>query len=77
MLPPTLEKFPERLRRAREVRGLTQAQLAAKIQRTYSVISSLERGVQVPSADQIVKLCDALDVSAGWLLGRKRKKVQK
>ena len=77
MLPPTLEKFPERLRRARKARGLTQAKLAEKIQRTYNVISNLERGVQVPSADQIVKLCDALDVSAGWLLGRKRKKVQK
>lgn len=77
MLPTTLEKFPERLRRAREVRGLTQAQLAEKIQRTYNVISNLERGVQVPSADQIVKLCDALRVPADWLLGRKRKKVQK
>lgn len=77
MLPPTLEKFPERLRRARKARGLTQAKLAEKIQRTYNVISNLERGVQVPSADQIVKLCDALRVPADWLLGRKRKKVQK
>lgn len=77
MLPPTLEKFPERLRRARKARKLTQAQLAEKIQRTYNVISNLERGVQVPSADQIVKLCDALRVPADWLLGRKRKKVQK
>ena len=77
MLPSTLKKFPDRLRRAREVRGLTQAQLAEKIQRTHNVISNLERGVQVPSADQIVRLCDALDVSAEWLLGRKRKKVQK
>ena len=72
MLPPTLKKFPERLRRARKARGLTQAKLAEKIQRTYNVISNLERGVQVPSADQIVKLCDALRVPADWLLGRKR-----
>jgi transcriptional regulator with XRE-family HTH domain len=77
MLPPTLEKFPERLRRARKARKLTQVQLGEKLHYSNNTVSSWERGQQTPDADQIVRLCDALRVPADWLLGRKRKKVQK
>ena len=58
------------LRKAREEAGLTQEQLsfAAKIDRTY--ISQLENGHKSPTVDVLLRLCDALGVSASDFLAR-------
>ena len=68
---PQPSVFGDRLLVAREKRGMSQADLAAKTGLSPAVISHFERGVrQFPSADTLVKLTDALQVSSDYLLGR-------
>ena len=60
----------DELRKAREEVGLTQEQLsfAAEVDRSY--ISQLENGRKSPTVDVLLRLCDALGVSASGLLAR-------
>jgi transcriptional regulator with XRE-family HTH domain len=63
--------FGRRLRQARDLRGLTQAQLAEKSRVSAVMISHFETGVRPSaSADNLVKLSNALEVSIDYLLGR-------
>ncbi|HEN9551144.1 TPA: helix-turn-helix transcriptional regulator [Acinetobacter baumannii] len=62
--------FPERLKEIRELRKLTQAQLAEKSKIPSTSISHLESGSRKPSFDNLRKLGIALDVSTDYLLGR-------
>jgi transcriptional regulator with XRE-family HTH domain len=68
-MPPT--EFGKRLKEAREIRGLTQDDLADRAGVTAVQISHYETGVK-PSASAItlVKLADALSVTIDYLLGR-------
>ena len=68
-MPPT--PFGLRLAKARGTRELTQEQLAQKSGVPAAVISHFETGVRASaSADNLVKLADALRVSVDYLLGR-------
>lgn len=59
----------ERIKYAREKKGLLQAQLAELIGvKSPSVISNWEKGTNKPDAEKIVALCKALDISASYLL---------
>ncbi|KAF1011599.1 MAG: HTH-type transcriptional regulator ImmR [Acinetobacter bereziniae] len=62
--------FPQRLKEIRELRKLTQAQLAEKSKIPSTSISHLESGSRKPSFDNLRKLGIALDVSTDYLLGR-------
>ena len=62
--------FPERLRAAREYRGLTQGDLAVRAQLQPSAISHFETGSRKPSFDNLRLLADTLDVTTDYLLGR-------
>lgn len=62
--------FPERLRAAREYRGLNQSELAVKAKMQASAISHFETGTRKPSFDNLRNLADALDVATDYLLGR-------
>ncbi|NUZ07894.1 helix-turn-helix domain-containing protein [Piscinibacter koreensis] len=62
--------FPERLRTAREYRGLTQGQLAERANLQPSAISHFETGARKPSFDNLRLLADTLDVTTDYLLGR-------
>jgi transcriptional regulator with XRE-family HTH domain len=64
------DMFRKRLRAARDLRGLTQAQLAAKVGMPASSITVFEGGSRKPSIDNLRRLADGLDVSADYLLGR-------
>jgi transcriptional regulator with XRE-family HTH domain len=70
-MPPKPGEFGIRLKQVRDLRGLTQAELAEKAGLTAVQISHFETGVK-PSASAItlVKLADALSVSIDYLLGR-------
>ncbi len=59
-----------RVRVRRRLLGLNQAQLAARMGGHRSAISLIEAGRRVPSAANLVRLSDALECSADWLLGR-------
>jgi transcriptional regulator with XRE-family HTH domain len=64
--------FPERLRTARDYRGLNQSELAVKAKMQASAISHFETGTRKPSFDNLRNLADALDVTTDYLLGRVR-----
>ena len=64
------EVFPERLRAARDKRGLNQGDLAKRAGLQASAISHFETGTRKPSFDNLRRLADALDVTTDFLLGR-------
>jgi transcriptional regulator with XRE-family HTH domain len=65
----------ERLRVARELSGLTQMQAAELAldpmtdgTYRYQTISEFERGLRIPTAPELARLCEAYEASADWLL---------
>ncbi len=60
----------ERLANLRENLGLTQKELAAKLNVGRSTISGYEKGTTQPSYDVLIKLADFFDVSLDYLFGR-------
>jgi transcriptional regulator with XRE-family HTH domain len=59
----------ERLRLAREWRGLTQDELAARVGAGQSQMNKYENNKNDPTADVLVRLSSELEVSVDWLLG--------
>ena len=57
-----------RIRKYRKESGLTQEQLAEKIDVTKSRVSNWEQGINRPDADIIGNICRALNVSPSDLL---------
>ncbi len=57
-----------RIRKYRELRGLSQKELADLIGVSNSRVSNWEQGINRPNADIISDLCKALDVSPSELL---------
>ncbi|MDE2111107.1 MAG: helix-turn-helix transcriptional regulator [Alphaproteobacteria bacterium] len=68
--PPPSSIFPDRLKQAREKRGMRQEQLAERASLQGSAISHFETGKRKPSFDNLRRLADALGVSTDYLLGR-------
>ncbi|MGI9115826.1 MAG: helix-turn-helix domain-containing protein [Chthoniobacterales bacterium] len=64
----------ERIAQARLQAGLTQAQLAEKLDTSQRVVTYWEREAVGLRADQLAKLAEALGVSADYFLGREAKK---
>jgi transcriptional regulator with XRE-family HTH domain len=62
--------FGERLRQAREVRGINQTELAAKAGLQPSAIGHFEKERRKPSFANIRALAKALSVTSDYLLGR-------
>ena len=62
--------FGNRLRELRVAAGLTQAQLAAQIHVTKSVVSYYELQERSPSPEVLIKLSYVFHVSTDYLLGR-------
>ena len=58
----------DRIKEIRKKRGLTQEQLAEKVDITLEYISQIERGLKIPSMQVFIKLVEVLDVSADYLL---------
>jgi len=64
----------DRIRAARKKMNLTQEALAEKVDVTLYYMGEIERGVKTPSLDLFIRLVEALDVSADYLLGLTSKK---
>lgn len=62
--------FAERIEAARKCRGISQAELAARVGLRQSAINHFVRGRRIPSVDTLLKLADELNTSIGYLLGR-------
>ena len=63
-----VEATGKRIRLARQMRRMSQAELADRIGYSDKAVSAWETGVNVPTGDAIRELCRALGVSADWLL---------
>jgi transcriptional regulator with XRE-family HTH domain len=64
------DNFSERLRAARELRKLSQSELAEKADLQPSAISHFESGRRSPSFQNLKGLADALQVTTDYLIGR-------
>ena len=58
-----------RVRTVRRQKTLTQEQLAEQVGISASFLGHIERGTRIASIDTLVALCNALDVTADYLLG--------
>jgi len=63
------EQLGAELRKARIALGLTQADVAEKVETDPETVSRFERGATLPSLTRLLDLADALDVSVSALLG--------
>lgn len=64
-----LHVFQERLLLARRRRQMSQGMLAARTALFPTDISKYERGQSMPSLPRLVRLSEALEISADYLLG--------
>lgn len=67
--------FGEKLRALRTEAGMTQTDLAKKLNITKSVVSYYELQERTPSPDVLIRLADIFHVSADYLLGIDHKKI--
>lgn len=67
----------KRIREEREKLGLTQEELADKVNMHPSFIGQLERGTKKASIVTIQRIVQAFNVQAGELFGEKRKQKDK
>lgn len=58
----------DRIKEARRKAGLTQEQLAEKVDISLTYVSEIERGLKLPSISVFIKLIEVLNVSADYLL---------
>ena len=56
------------VKRIRKEQGLTQKELASRLRSIEQTVSKIERGVFTPSAETIMQLCDALNVTPNELM---------
>jgi transcriptional regulator with XRE-family HTH domain len=68
--PSPSELFKERLKAARELRGMKQNELADRAKLPASSIAHFEAGSRKPSFDTLRRLANALEVTTDYLLGR-------
>ena len=61
--------FSENLILLRKKKGLSQEELAVRLNIVRQTVSKWEKGLSVPDADLLVKLADVLEVSVAELLG--------
>ena len=64
----------ERLKEAREKKGMTQMQVAKKLGITNGAISCYERKYRDPDTETLRKLADLYEVNVDWLTGGKEVK---
>lgn len=62
------EEFGSRLRETRTQKGYTLQSLAQKAGTGAVYLGEIERGLKMPSLNSFIRLAEALDVSADYLL---------
>lgn len=66
------EKFPKRLQRLREQKGISRRVLSELCGLGTNQIARYERGEQSPNATSLVALAEFFDVTVDYLLCRKK-----
>lgn len=62
-------EIAERLKKARELSGLSQAQVASKLDVQRPAISEIEAGRRKVSAEELIQFSKLYKVDSSWLLG--------
>ena len=62
------EALGKRIEKLRKAQGLSQTELAEKLEVSKSGVSNWEKGYNRPKADHLVKLCELLNVSPSEFL---------
>ena len=62
----------ENIKNFRKERGLTQEELAIRLNVVRQTVSKWEKGLSVPDADMLQRLAEILEVSVNQLLGEER-----
>lgn len=65
-----MSQFPARLKKARELRGKKQRELAEQLGIRLRSYQAYENGEREPSFDKLVVIADYLAVTTDYLLGR-------
>lgn len=63
-----LKAVGQRIKQAREIKGLTQEQLAERVNLSASHMSVIERGVKPPKLETFVEIANILEVDANSIL---------
>ena len=63
--------FSENLKTLRKAKGLSQEELAIRLNVVRQTVSKWEKGLSVPDADLLVRLADIFEVPVSELLGAK------
>lgn len=61
----------ENIKNARKAKGISQEEMAVKLNVVRQTVSKWERGLSVPDADVLIKIADLLETSVNDLLGTK------
>ena len=69
LMEDLLKRIGDRVRQARLAKKMSQAELAEVIDVSPSFVSIIESGKQGMNIRAFASICDALDISADWLLG--------
>lgn len=59
----------ERIKNARKAKGISQEELAVKLNVVRQTVSKWENGLSVPDADVLIHMAELLDVPVSGLLG--------
>ena len=59
----------DRIKKLREQNGITQTELAQKLNITRSSVNAWEMGISAPSTQNIIEISELFDVSTDYLLG--------
>lgn len=63
--------FNENLKTLRKIKGLSQEELAIRLNVVRQTISKWEKGLSVPDADLLIRIADYFEVSVSELLGER------
>lgn len=63
--------FSENLKAARKAKGITQEELALRLNVVRQTVSKWEKGLSVPDADLLIRLSEELEIPVSKLLGTK------
>ena len=63
--------FKENLKTLRKVKGLSQEELAIRLNVVRQTVSKWEKGLSVPDADLLIRIAEIFEVTVSELLGAK------
>lgn len=65
----------ENIKALRKAKGLSQEELAIKLNVVRQTISKWEKGLSVPDSGMLIQIADALDTTVNVLLGEEQPEV--